>query len=212
MDKFTFFNGGKPPPGTNEFKFPEPKSPFVKTYKVAFKEHKTIQDFYNKHSNSPHDVFDGMNQEPLERKKEGKRLFMSISNKSDKKDLYPASTDPDVTRELFHRRVTSDFSNKHNVKYIPPPVVKDILKKNTFVHNCLANKSKNNVEHFENIYNKKVLNQRKRQIVAMLHESSIDFRMLQAFKNALFDADELEDNHLISVATYKEIAKYEMNN
>jgi hypothetical protein len=61
MDKFTFFQGGKPPPGQSDFKFPEPRSPFVKTYNVNYKEHQTIADFYNKHSSSPVDVFDGMN-------------------------------------------------------------------------------------------------------------------------------------------------------
>lgn len=162
MDKYTYFQGGKPAPGQDQFKFPEPRSPFTKNNKVNYKEHKTIADFYNKHSSSAIDAFDGMNHENVEAKREGKRMFTSITNKSNKKDLYPASNDPEVQRELFHRRITSDYSNKHGVKYIPPPVVKDILKKNTFVHNCLANKSKNNVEHFEKIYNKKVLNQRKR--------------------------------------------------
>ena len=112
-----------------------------------------------------------MNEEFMGDKNEGRRKFTSITNKSDKKDMYAASSDPVENRELFHRRVTNDYSNKHGVKYIPPPVVKDILKKNTFVHNCLANKSKNNVEFFENIYNKKVLNERKKKIVSMLHES-----------------------------------------
>ena len=138
-------------------------------------------------------------------------MFTSLTNKSDAKDLYPTTGDPDSARDLFHRRVTSDYNNKHGVKYVPPPVVKDILKKNTFVHNCLANKSKNNVEHFENIYNKKILTQRKRKIIGILHERRIDFRMLQALKNALFDLDELEDNHLVSLESYRETAHYEMN-
>lgn len=45
----------------------------------------------------------------------------------------------------------------------------------------------------------------------MLHESAIDFRMLTALKNALFDLEELEDNHIVTVESYRETARYEMN-
>ena len=70
--------------------------------------------------------------------------------------MYPVG-DKATQKELFLRRQTTDYSNKHDVEYVAPPVVKDVLKKNTFVHNCLANKSKSNVDHFKNIFNSKVL-------------------------------------------------------
>ena len=75
--------------------------------------------------------------------------------------------------------------------YVPPPVVKDILKKNTFVHNCLANKSKSNVDHFKNIFNSKVLTKSKKELLDLMNHHGIDFRMLTAFKNALFDHEDL---------------------
>jgi hypothetical protein len=43
-----------------------------------------------------------------------------------------------------------------------------------------------------------------------MHEQGVDFRMLTAFKNALFDSEELEDNHLIPMHVWKELKAYEM--
>lgn len=66
------------------------------------------------------------------------------------------------------------------------------------------------MEHFYKIYNKKVLNKRKHEIIAKMHEQHIDFRMLTAFKNALFDSEELEENHLVPLRVWKELKTYEM--
>lgn len=43
-----------------------------------------------------------------------------------------------------------------------------------------------------------------------MHESGLDFRALASFKNALFDSEELEDNHLISKDIWTELKEYEM--
>jgi hypothetical protein len=43
-----------------------------------------------------------------------------------------------------------------------------------------------------------------------MHENDVDFRMLTQFKNALFDSEMLEDNHLITIDEWKKILKYEM--
>jgi len=42
-----------------------------------------------------------------------------------------------------------------------------------------------------------------------LHEHDIDFRMLMTFKNALFDSDELEDNHLVPIEVWNRVLDYE---
>ena len=78
------------------------------------------------------------------------------------------------------------------------------------MHNCLANKSKVNLDHFYKIYNNKVLNSRKKKIMEILHATKVDFRMLTAFKNALFDSEELKDNHLIPLQVWKDVLIYEM--
>ena len=83
--------------------------------------------------------------------------------------------------------------------------MKDILKKDTFVHNCLANKRKSNVDHFKKIFNSKVLTEHKRALLKVMHKHGIDFRMLTAFKNALFDSEELIDNQFVPIAEFKEL-------
>ena len=123
--------------------------------------------------------------------------------------MYP-TLEGKSAKQLFHRRVTHDFNDKHGVEYVPPPVVKDILLKNTFVHNCISNKNKVNVEHFDKIYNKKVFTANKYRIIKQFHEDSVDFRMLTAFKNALFDSEELIDNHLVPITEWNNIKSYEM--
>ena len=35
-----------------------------------------------------------------------------------------------------------------------------------------------------------------------MHEKNIDFRALASFKNALFDSEELEDNHLVPISEW----------
>ena len=84
--------------------------------------------------------------------------------------MYPVLDMEKGGLELFYRRVRSDYSPKHNIEYVPPPVVKNLQDKSTFVHNCIANKNKSNIGHFENIYNKKVYNDIKHQIMTILHD------------------------------------------
>jgi hypothetical protein len=47
-------------------------------------------------------------------------------------------------------------------------------------------------------------------IIDKMHEQRIDFRLLMQFKNALFDQDELEENHLIPLEIWKERKVYDM--
>ena len=95
---------------------------------------------------------------------------------------------------------------------MPPPVVKNLQDKSTFVHNCIANKNKSNISHFENIYNKRVFNDRKHKIMTILHENSVDFRSLANLKNALFDSEMLRENHLVPLSEWTKEVKYQLKN
>ena len=66
---------------------------------------------------------------------------------------------------MFHRRATNDFRDKSKDVYVAPPVTKTFEVKNNFVHNQIANKNKVNVEHFKNIFNKKLFTAAKRHII-----------------------------------------------
>jgi len=43
-----------------------------------------------------------------------------------------------------------------------------------------------------------------------MHEKNIDFRALASFKNALFDSEDLEDNHLVPMSEWYTLKEYEM--
>lgn len=141
---------------------------------------------------------------------EGKRIFHGRSNISDKTGMYPTSNDVKEVQDLFFRTNDKEFYDKSKINYRPPPVSKEFAPRHSFVHNAIKNKNKINLEHFYKIYNKKVLNKRKHEIIAKMHEQHIDFRMLTAFKNALFDSEELEENHLVPLSVWKELKQYEM--
>ena len=50
-----------------------------------------------------------------------------------------------------------EFYQKNPNDYVPPPVIADFVRKDTFVHNCIQNKQKSNVDHIHNLgktYNK----------------------------------------------------------
>ena len=119
--------------------------------------------------------------------------------------MYPVLASDAGGAEFFHRRVTTDYSPKHDITYVPPPVTKSIQDKSTYVHNCITNKNKSNIGHFDNIYNKKVFNEQKYKIMKVLHASGIDFRRLTSLKNALFDSEDLKENHLVPMSTWNEL-------
>lgn len=177
---------------------PEPRSPFKAqefnptTLKAA--SNAALEDAMYKISNHPNDMFEGMAQEYLGPSNTGKRIFVDLMNQSTSSNMYPVNTDPNETKELFHRRHAFDFDHKTGKEYVPPPVTKSFLKRHSFVHNTLANKTQSNVEFIETINSDKVLNANKRRILSALHNASIDFRMLRSFKNALFDSEELTEN------------------
>ena len=106
------------------------------------------------------------------------RLFTDLVNQSDKKNMYPVLPSAEGGAELFHRRTKTDYNRKDNITYVPPPVSKDLTDKSTFVHNCIANKNKSNIGHFDNIYNKRVFNINKQKIMKLMHSSGVDFRRL----------------------------------
>ena len=89
---------------------------------------------------------------------EGKRLFLDQTNASHKQNMYPTIDMTDGGKELFFRRTAKEFYDKSNIVYKPPPVSKVFPKRHSFVHNCVANKNKINLDHFDDIYNKKVFN------------------------------------------------------
>jgi hypothetical protein len=125
--------------------------------------------------------------------------------------MYPSEPTSSDAERLFHRRNTFDFSNKAEEEYIPPPVSKKFEKKHSFVHNTLANKTQSNIDFIEKINSDTVLTAQKRKILSALHRHGIDFRMLRAFKNALFDSEELEENQYVPVQVFYDIGEYEMN-
>lgn len=168
-----------------------------------------IKKCYDEHANDKYGMLYGMNVEPkYGTLKEGKRLFHGISNISDKAGMYPV--DNSVNEELLLRTSDHEYYDKSKIKYIPPPVTKDIHRNHSFVHNVIQNKNKINLDHFYKIYNRNVLNIKKHKIIAKMHEDKVDFRMLTAFKNAMFDSEELVENHLIPMHVWTELKAYEM--
>lgn len=140
----------------------------------------------------------------------GKRLFLDKVNQSDAKNMHPVLAEAEGGKDLYFRRVKETYYDKHDIEYQPPPVVKDILKKSTFVHNCIANKNKINVEHFDSIYNKKVFTPKMQGLLQRLHNANVDFRSITQFKNALFDSEELKDNHLLPMSEWDSLRQYFM--
>ena len=59
------------------------------------------------------------------------------------------------------------------------------------------------------ITDQKVFNAKKYKILRELHNNSIEFRHVTAFKNALFDSELLIDKHMLPVEEWERIRKYE---
>lgn len=129
---------------------------------------------------------------------EGKKLYLDRVNRSDDSNMYIIETDPVKRASLIYGRNTADFPNLTNIQYVPPPVVQIRKKKNSFVHNQVANKAKTNHEHLEKILKPNVLNTRKHKILKELCDFDIDIRQMTLLKNELFESDDLIDNHLVS--------------
>ena len=185
------------------------KDPFMDDAKINYKEHDLIKDFYQTVTNVPYEkgVFGNMNHQDMSPLK-GKKPFEHLVNKSNVRHMYPTVKQNEI-RDLFIKRQQEDFCNKHGVEYVPPPVVKDFETRTSFVHNCIANKTKTNFNHFSKIYNSKVFNENKYKIICKLHNCpSLDFRVMTQLKNALFDSDNLVDNHLIPVEDWDEQVEY----
>ena len=196
-------------------KMPEPRSPFKvqdfdpRTLKAA--SNAALEDCMHKMANNPQDIFDGMQREFLGPAQPGKRIFLELTNQSASQNMHPVAETKAERQALFHRRHTFDFDDKAETAYVAPPVTKTFPRRHSFVHNCLANKTQSNLDFIEQINSGEVLNANKRRILAAMHRRGVDFRMLRAFKNALFDADELADNQYVPVPVWDEIGEYEMN-
>ena len=78
------------------------------------------------------------------------------------------------------------------------------------MHNSLANKNKSNIEFLHNIKSSQVLNVRKKEILLQMKNKGIDFRQFMAFKNALFDSEDVIDNIYLPVKSFINIGEYEM--
>jgi len=148
-----------------------------------------------------------MQQQTSVESHKGKRMFLDQTNISDKRNLYNVMEPDQGGTDLYFKRTTTEFNNKHGLEYNPPELKKSAIDKNTFVHNCVVNKNKVNVDHFDKIYSKKQFNNNKMRILRTLHEHSIDFNKLTAFKNALFDSEELRENHLVPVSVWNQEAR-----
>lgn len=109
-----------------------------------------------------------MNEEPYT-VNEGKRIFHGVTNISDKTCMYPTVKEDNEVKDLFLRMTDRQFYDKSKIKYVAPPVTKDYSRRHSFVHNVIQNKNKINLEHFYKIYNKKVMNKRKLEIIDKMH-------------------------------------------
>jgi len=79
----------------------------------------------------------------------GKKMdFDPENNASYASNMYPVA-DKKGEQDLYFKRTSEDYCNKHGVEYHAPPVVKNYDKKHSFVHNCIENKNKTNIAHFE---------------------------------------------------------------
>ena len=96
------------------------------------------------------------------------------------------------------------------MQYEDPPVVKVHKKKHSFVHNAIANKSKTNDAHLERTL--ALTNPKKLAILQALHQASVEFKIMTALKNALFESEQLIDNHLLPLNEWKRIVAYETKN
>jgi hypothetical protein len=181
---------------------------FRKNFDITYKDHGEIQKFYAQQAESPLNVFKGMQQQSEDEAHKGKKMFLDQTNVSDKKNMYLVIDPEEGGNDLYFKRTTTEFNNKHGLEYNPPSLKKSAIDKNTFVHNCVVNKNKVNVDHFDKIYNKHSFNANKMKILRAMHEHSIDFNKLTSFKNALFDSELLKDNHLVPMSVWREEAHH----
>ena len=116
--------------------------------KINFKEHDLIKQCYQTVVNMPFEqgVLGNMNHQDMSPLR-GKKPFEHLVNISNARNMYP-TVGRNELKELFIKRQQEDFCNKHGVEYVPPPVVKDFETRTSFVHNCIANKTKTNFNHF----------------------------------------------------------------
>ena len=116
-----------------------------------------IKECFKSTANDPRGILYGMGEQPFIYG-EGKRLFHGKANISDKTGMYPTTEEDKEVKDLFLRMSDLQYYDKSKIPYVAPPVSKIYPARNSFVHNCLKNKGKINLDHFYKIYDSKILN------------------------------------------------------
>ena len=80
--------------------------------------------------------------------KDGKKLYVDRVNISDVKNMHPIENDQ---MKYFHSMNQQEYKDKSKEEYQAPPMQSIKKKKNSFVHTQIANKSKTNNDHLENL-------------------------------------------------------------
>lgn len=70
-------------------------------------------------------------------------------NKSSAQNMYDILPKDKGGKELYYHKVKTDFSDKQHLEYVPPPFKENPVKKNTYVHNCIYNKNRSNIEYID---------------------------------------------------------------
>jgi hypothetical protein len=68
-------------------------------------------------------------------KQDGKRLFRDRVNISNADAMYPVETDRAVLASYIEPRSAMEYPDKTGIIYVPPPVVKAVKERHSFVHN-----------------------------------------------------------------------------
>ena len=87
-----------------------------------------------------------------------------LANVSDAKNMYPVF-DKQQASALFKKGYDVNYPNRAEMEYKPPQVIKHFPKSHSFVHTCIDNKYKVNLEHFKGIYSKEVFTKEKADIL-----------------------------------------------
>lgn len=112
-------------------------------------------------------MFNSMQSDLDQIKKDGKRLFLDRVNNSDANNMHPV----DPLQKAFNKNL-HDYPDKSKIVYENPELA--TFKRNTrnsFVHNTVSNKNKANADHLKMIQYS--LNQNKKEIVQAFHEVGI---------------------------------------
>lgn len=120
---------------------------------------------------------------------DGKRLFKELVNHSDTGNMYEVETDREKMLEYLKSSKREQFKDFSKVEYQMPAVKKVFKRRDSVIHNAIANKFKRNDEHLEETM--KVSNPGKVALIKALHNNNIGFTLITSLKNGLFESDKL---------------------